>query len=416
MRIASLMCAVVLSSLCSLAWGASTAITYQGQLRADALPANGSYDLEFALFDAATVGSQISSTVAVNGVTVTNGLFTVALDFGSKAFSGPDRWLEVAVQPAGGGGFTTLTPRQKLTPAPYALALPNLRTEPSQNGPTFLSANVIGGSTVNAVAAGVTGVVIAGGGATNGFPQLVNANYSVIGGGYSNTISPNGSQSTIAGGVGNVASSSNVAIGGGTSNTGSGPSATVGGGNQNVASGANATVPGGNANTASGFASFAAGFRAKAVNDGSFVWGDTTNADVTSTADDQMTIRASGGVNLTVNATNAISVPVGTLYRDNVVAAWGRVSSNTLTDAFNVASVVRNSAGNYTVVINTPFGGTAFTPVVSVSYIGAQPTTAAAIRFAATNQLLSNTTFNVFINNGLFAAADADFTFIVTGR
>jgi hypothetical protein len=93
----------------------------------------------------------------------------------------------------------------------------------------------------------------------------------------------------------------------------------------------------------------------------------------------------------------------------------GRVSSNALTDAFNIVSVPHNSAGNYTVVLNTSFSGRALVPVVSVSYIAAQPT-AATMRIASTNQLLSNTTFNVFINNGLFAAADADFTFIVTGR
>src|SRR5262249_35751931 len=184
----------------------------------------------------------------------------------------------------------------------------------------------------------------------------------------------------------------------------------------NTAGGSNATVPGGDSNTASGTDSFAAGHRAKAVNPGSFVWGDSTNADVTSTANDQMTIRASGGVALTVNATNATAVPVGSLYRDNTVVAWGRVSGNTLTDAFNVASAVHNSAGNYTVTLNTTFTGTALVPVVSISYIGAQPTTAANVRIAAVDQLLSNTAFNVYTNNGLFAAADADFTFIVTGR
>jgi hypothetical protein len=62
------------------------------------------------------------------------------------------------------------------------------------------------------------------------------------------------------------------------------------------------------------------------------------------------------------------------------------------------------------------FSGTSLVPVATVSYIGAQPTTAAAFRIASTNQLLSNTTFNVFINSGTFAPADADFTFIVTGR
>lgn len=307
-----------------------------------------------------------------------------------------------------------------------------LRTQASQNGPSFLSANVIGGSTANAIAAGITGIVIAGGGATNGFPQTINASYSSILGGYSNTVTVNGSQSTIGGGVANMASASSVTIGGGQSNTASSSNATVGGGIGNTASGIFATVPGGNTNTAAGSTSFAAGNRAKALNNGSFVWGDSTNADVSSTANDQMTIRANGGVvvntasnvalnastgvTLSVNATNAVSVPVGTIYKDNTVVAWGRVSSNSLTDAFNIASFTRNSAGNYTIVMNTSFSGTALVPVVSVSYVGGQPTTAATMRFASTNQLLSNTTFNVFINSGTFAAADADFTFIVTGR
>jgi hypothetical protein len=277
-----------------------------------------------------------------------------------------------------------------------------MRTQASQNGPTFLSANVIGGSTANITQAGVTGVVIAGGGATNGFPQTINANYSSILGGYSNTVTANGFQSTIAGGVANTASSSNVAIGGGTSNT---------------ASGSGATVPGGSSNTAAGSTSFAAGNRAKAVNTGSFVWGDSTNADVTSTANDQMTIRASGGVALTVNATNGASVPVGTLYKDNAIVAWGRVTSNALVESFNVASVSHNSAGNYSVQVNAvAFTGFAL-PVVSVSYpSGSTPTTAATVRIATTGLTGFLNVFSVFINSGTFAPTDADFTFIVTGR
>ncbi len=311
------------------------------------------------------------------------------------------------------------------------VSLPFFRTVTSQNGPTFQSANIIAGSTINSVAAGVTGAVIAGGGATNGFPQLINANYSCIGGGYSNTIGANGGQSTIAGGVGNTANAGGVAIGGGQSNTGGGNFATIGGGQNNQASGANSMIPGGNANTASGANSFAAGSRAKATHPGSFVWGDSTAADVNSTANDQMTIRANGGVvintstvainatgglGVTVNATNAVSVPVGTVYKDNTVVAWGRVNSNSLSDAFNVAGFVRNSAGNYTITLNTSFTGTALLPVASPCYVGAPPTTAAGVRIASTGQLLSNTTFNVYLNSGTFAAADGDFTFIVTGR
>src|SRR5207244_3413240 len=44
------------------------------------------------------------------------------IDFGAAAFNGDARWLEIAVRsPAGGGTFTTLSPRQPLTGAPYAL-------------------------------------------------------------------------------------------------------------------------------------------------------------------------------------------------------------------------------------------------------------------------------------------------------
>jgi hypothetical protein len=49
---------------------------------------------------------------------VSNGLFTVTLDFGSE-FNGADRWLELAVRTNGGVAFTALTPRQAVMPTPY---------------------------------------------------------------------------------------------------------------------------------------------------------------------------------------------------------------------------------------------------------------------------------------------------------
>jgi hypothetical protein len=98
-----------------------TGFTYQGKLIDGGSPANGSYDLQFKLFDALSSGSQVGSTITQTGVTVTNGLFTVQLDFGA-VFTGTALYLEIGVRPDGSSGsYTTLTPRQALSPTPYAL-------------------------------------------------------------------------------------------------------------------------------------------------------------------------------------------------------------------------------------------------------------------------------------------------------
>ena len=44
--------------------------------------------------------------VAGPGVPVTNGLFTVTLDFGTSVFTGPARWLEIGVRTNGGGSYS----------------------------------------------------------------------------------------------------------------------------------------------------------------------------------------------------------------------------------------------------------------------------------------------------------------------
>ncbi len=101
-----------------------TAFTYQGQLKQSGLPLTNTADFQFTLWDALTTGTQIGTAQSASGVSVANGLFTVNLDFGAAVFPGDGRWLEIAVRsPAGAGGYTTLTPRQKLTATPYALGL-----------------------------------------------------------------------------------------------------------------------------------------------------------------------------------------------------------------------------------------------------------------------------------------------------
>ena len=119
MRLASASLCVVF--VCAGAFAASTEFTYQGQLKDSTGPVAGTFDFTFALYDAATGGAQIGTTQTKSGVTVTGGLFTVALDFGTSVFTGADRWLEISVKAASAGTYSPLAARQKLTATPYAL-------------------------------------------------------------------------------------------------------------------------------------------------------------------------------------------------------------------------------------------------------------------------------------------------------
>ncbi len=140
------------------------AFTYQGRLKSAGAPLNATADFQFSLWDAAgtgsppTGGTQIGATQAVNTVTVTGGLFTVQLnggnEFGATAFTGDARRLQIAVRsPAGGGSYTTLSPRQPMTPVPYALyAL----TGPGGSGPWAVSGNNIFNTNAGNVGIGTT--------------------------------------------------------------------------------------------------------------------------------------------------------------------------------------------------------------------------------------------------------------------
>jgi len=102
----------------------TTSFTYQGRFTDGGTTANGVYDMQFRLFDSGSVGTgnQLGSTVTNGAVAVINGVFTVQLNFGSAAFSGADRFLELGVRPAGTGDpYTIMSPRQQLTSAVYAI-------------------------------------------------------------------------------------------------------------------------------------------------------------------------------------------------------------------------------------------------------------------------------------------------------
>jgi len=99
-----------------------TVFKYQGRLMDANYPADGIYEFEFRLYDVVEDGNQLDGTAAFRGVGVVDGYFTVNLDFGSGVFTGDARWLEIGIRPSGTTGpFTTLSPRQELTPAPYAI-------------------------------------------------------------------------------------------------------------------------------------------------------------------------------------------------------------------------------------------------------------------------------------------------------
>ncbi len=99
-----------------------TAFTYQGRLTDGGAPADGSYDFLFTLYDAESGGSAIGPQLDVEDVAVSDGRFTVLLDFGAGVFAGEARWLEIGVRPGDSSdAFTTLSPRQPLMPSPHAL-------------------------------------------------------------------------------------------------------------------------------------------------------------------------------------------------------------------------------------------------------------------------------------------------------
>ena len=123
---AAILGSVLISTQSALAQ--TTGFTYQGQLQTGANPASGSYDMAFALFDANVAGDLIAGPITNSAVSVSNGLFTVTLNFGSNVFTGTNYWVQMAVSPAGAGTFSTLVPRQQLTPTPYAISTFSLQS------------------------------------------------------------------------------------------------------------------------------------------------------------------------------------------------------------------------------------------------------------------------------------------------
>jgi hypothetical protein len=108
----------------STSFGQGSAFTYQGRLNDSGGVANGNYDLQFTLFDAGTNGNAVAGPITNSPTVVSNGLFTVVLDFSAAPFTGADLWLEIAART--NGAFTVLSPRQKITASPYSITARNV--------------------------------------------------------------------------------------------------------------------------------------------------------------------------------------------------------------------------------------------------------------------------------------------------
>ncbi len=226
--------------------------------------------------DFATVGGGFYNTASGYYTTIAGGWYNTASDGSATVSGGWDNAASGFWATVGGGGSNVASGEGATI-----------------SGGGWNAASVyystIGGGLYNTASHDAATV---GGGGSN----VASGKGATISGGGWNEAS--GTYAAVGGGGSNTANSGYAAVGGGQSNTASGEGATVGGGGGNTASGSNATIPGGVSNTAQGDYSFAAGRRAQANHIGAFVWGDSTNANVTSPITNSFIVRASGGVTL----------------------------------------------------------------------------------------------------------------------
>ena len=91
-----------------------SSFTYQGRLIKNGQPVSDTCALSLSLWDAVSGGSFLNSNT-FSTVPISNGLFTVQLDYGANTFIGEARWIETAVKCTGDANYITLAPRTKLT-------------------------------------------------------------------------------------------------------------------------------------------------------------------------------------------------------------------------------------------------------------------------------------------------------------
>ena len=98
---------------------AFTGFSYQGFLEDGGVPANGTYDLRFGLWDDSSEGNLIALEYMLE-VSVDDGLFAVDLEFPGLIVDDTALWLEVEIKGPGDPDYTALSPRQAITAVLYA--------------------------------------------------------------------------------------------------------------------------------------------------------------------------------------------------------------------------------------------------------------------------------------------------------
>jgi len=173
----------ILGSFSSTAFAQGSAFTYQGRLTTGTNPASGNYDMTFSLYSASSGGTLLGGPVIDTAVPVSNGLFTVQVDFGVGVFTGSSNWLSISVRTNGASTFSPLTPLQQVTPTPYAIfaeganasglsgIIPNGDLSGTYTGVVALSnpSDSFSGSGI-----GLTGVALLAGGNVFGGNQVLN--------------------------------------------------------------------------------------------------------------------------------------------------------------------------------------------------------------------------------------------------
>lgn len=107
---------------------AANGFSYQGRLLDNGQPVNGLYDFQVTIWDSDIPTANLVTTCltpSLQSVLVEDGIFTLYLfpDLPmNQVFTGQERWIEIAVSPAGMNTYTILD-RQPIAPAPYAWGL-----------------------------------------------------------------------------------------------------------------------------------------------------------------------------------------------------------------------------------------------------------------------------------------------------